>query len=53
MAWFFNYRFKRIVMATDNPNKKKADAKRISQQPHEQAYQSRKKKVAKPGKKKQ
>ena len=27
-------------MATDNPNKKKADAKRISQQPHEQAYQS-------------
>lgn len=31
-------------MATDNPNKKKADAKRTSQQPHEQAYQSRKKK---------
>jgi hypothetical protein len=27
----------------DNPNKKKADAKRISQQPHEQAYQRRKK----------
>lgn len=23
----------------DNPNKKKADGKRISQQPHEQAYQ--------------
>jgi hypothetical protein len=32
-------------MATDNPNKKKADAKRISQQPHEQAYQARKKKT--------
>jgi hypothetical protein len=30
-------------MATDNPNKKKADSKRISQQPHEQAYQRRKK----------
>lgn len=26
----------------DNPNKKKADSKRISQQPHEQAYQKRK-----------
>ncbi len=26
----------------DNPNKKKADGKRISQQPHEQAYQKRK-----------
>jgi hypothetical protein len=26
----------------DNPNKKKADAKRVSQQPHEQAYQKRK-----------
>ena len=23
----------------DNPNKKKADGKRISKQPHEQAYQ--------------
>ena len=34
-------------MATDNPNKKKADAKRISQQPHEQAYQTRKKKGGK------
>ena len=34
-------------MATDNPNKKKADAKRISQQPHEQAYQTKKKKTAK------
>ena len=34
-------------MATDNPNKKKADAKRISQQPHEQTYQTRKKKAAK------
>ena len=31
----------------DNPNKKKADGKRISQQPHEQAYQKRKKKAAK------
>ena len=40
-------------MATDNPNKKKADAKRISQQPHEQAYQERKKKTsAKQGMKK-
>lgn len=27
----------------DNPNKKKADGKRVSQQPHEQAYQKRKK----------
>ncbi|MGN6436933.1 MAG: hypothetical protein ACTHMM_10390 [Agriterribacter sp.] len=26
----------------DNPNKKKADGKRISRQPHEQAYQKRK-----------
>jgi hypothetical protein len=26
----------------DNPNKKKADGKRISKQPHEQAYQKRK-----------
>lgn len=26
----------------DNPNKKKADGKRVSQQPHEQAYQKRK-----------
>ncbi len=32
----------------DNPKKKKADGKRISQQPHEQAYQ--KKKAAKSGK---
>lgn len=31
----------------DNPNKKKADSKRISQQPHEQAYQLKKKKAAK------
>jgi hypothetical protein len=30
----------------DNPNKKKADSKRISQQPHEQAYQKRKAKKA-------
>ena len=28
----------------DDPNKKGADAKRISQQPHEQAYQKRKRK---------
>jgi hypothetical protein len=37
----------------DNPNKKKADGKRISQQPHEQAYQKRKAKksetAGKPG----
>jgi hypothetical protein len=33
----------------DNPNKKKADAKRVSQQPHEQAYQKRKKAAAKKG----
>jgi hypothetical protein len=26
----------------DNPKKKKADGKRVSQQPHEQAYQKRK-----------
>ena len=39
-------------MATDNPNKKKADAKRVSQQPHEQAYQERRKKAAKQGMKK-
>ena len=39
-------------MATDNPNKKKADAKRISQQPHELAYQARKKKASKTGTKK-
>lgn len=30
----------------DNPNKKKADGKRISKQPHEQAYQARKRKAA-------
>jgi hypothetical protein len=29
-------------MATDNPNKKKADGKRVSQQKHEQAYQKKK-----------
>jgi hypothetical protein len=40
------------LAATDNPNKKKADAKRISQQTHEQAYQSRKKKTTKPAMKK-
>jgi hypothetical protein len=26
----------------DNPKKKKADGKRVSKQPHEQAYQKRK-----------
>ena len=39
-------------MATDNPNKKKADAKRVSQQPHEQAYQARKRKTTKSAMKK-
>lgn len=33
-------------MAIDNPNKKKADGKRISKQKHEQASQSGKKKTA-------
>lgn len=33
----------------DNPNKKKADGKRVSRQPHEQAYQARKKKAARKG----
>ncbi len=33
----------------DNPNKKKADGKRVSQQPHEQAYQRKKKAAAKKG----
>jgi hypothetical protein len=32
----------------DNPKKKKADGKRVSRQPHEQAYQKRK--AAKSGK---
>jgi hypothetical protein len=36
----------------DNPNKKKADGKRVSQQPHEQAYQKRKKATAKKNSKK-
>lgn len=31
----------------DNPNKKKADAKRVSKQPLEQAYQRRKKNAKK------
>lgn len=31
----------------DNPKKKKADGKRVSQQPHEQAYQRRKKAAVK------
>jgi hypothetical protein len=37
----------------DNPNKKKADSKRVSQQPWEQAYQKRKKtgKTSSPAKK--
>ena len=30
----------------DNPKKKKADGKRVSQQPHEQAYQKRKRAAA-------
>ena len=34
-------------MATDNPNKKKADAKRISKQKHEKAYQAQKKRALK------
>jgi hypothetical protein len=34
-------------MATDNPNKKKADAKRISKQKHEKAYQAQKKRISK------
>jgi hypothetical protein len=33
-------------MMADNPNKKEADAKGISKQPHEQAYQALKKKKA-------
>ena len=33
----------------DNPNKKGLDAKRVSQQPHEQAYQKRKRKEAEEG----
>lgn len=36
--------FMKIKSMADNPNKKAADAKRISQQPHEQAYQKRKRK---------
>ena len=38
--------FEKLYFMADDPNKKGADAKRISQQPHEQAYQ-RKKKAAK------
>jgi hypothetical protein len=38
----------KINVMPDNPNKKKADRKRVSQQPHEQAYQKRK--AAKAGK---
>ena len=34
-------------MATDNPNKKKADAKRISKQKHEKAYQAAKSRTTK------
>ncbi len=37
----FEIRFKTNIMA-DNPNKKGRDAKTVSQQPHEQAYQKRK-----------
>ena len=36
----------------DNPNKKKADSKRVSQQPHEEAYQARKRKASSPAPKK-
>jgi hypothetical protein len=31
-----------VVNMGDDPTKKKADAKRVSKQPHEQAYQKRK-----------
>jgi hypothetical protein len=41
MVFLLCLKIKLILMA-DNPNKKKADGKRISQQPHEQAYQKRK-----------
>ena len=36
--------FLKCYTMADDPNKKGADAKRISQQPHEQAYQKRKQK---------
>jgi hypothetical protein len=36
----------------DNPNKKKADGKRVSKQPHEQAYQRKKKAAKKSARKK-
>lgn len=49
MAWIFYACYKINTMA-DDPRKKKADAKRVSQQPHEQAYQKRK--AAKSGKSK-
>jgi len=39
----FSLSLEKYLMA-DDPNKKKADAKRVSQQPHEQAYQKRKNK---------
>ena len=45
MAQYFQQLYKTLIMA-DNPNKKKADGKRVSQQPHEQAYQKRKAKGA-------
>jgi len=32
----------KLIYMSDDPNKKGADAKRISQQDHEQAYQKRK-----------
>jgi hypothetical protein len=35
-------RLKKNLEMADDPNKKGADAKRISKQPHEQAYQKRK-----------
>lgn len=35
----------------DNPNKKKEDAKRVSKQPHEVAYQKKKNEAKAPSKK--
>ena len=39
----------KLKSMADNPNKKGADAKRVSQQPHEQAYQKRKRREAEEG----
>ena len=38
---FFGCCSLKLLIMADNPNKKGADAKRISQQPHEQASQRR------------